>query len=160
MSLKTLYIIFLVNIIYSQWNNDAICDDLVTKSCTLPWPNDYWLLKDNQYNAIHLNLSQNNFPIGIDGGKVNPFDYNIFNGFSPLPNILAYFDDLSIDNCARLWNISQSNDIDSPVIILHTKTLKRIPHWVELDHSSDQPITGNEPNRTLMIWPAQRLYII
>ncbi|ETO07440.1 hypothetical protein RFI_29954 [Reticulomyxa filosa] len=44
-----------------------------------------------------------------------------------------------------------------PVIILDTVTNERIPHWVELDHMSDDPFTGNEKNRSLMIWPARRL---
>ena len=53
-------------------------------------------------------------------------------------------------------NISQSNDIDSPVIILETSTNKRIEHWAELDHSSDTAFT-HQKNRSLMIWPYHRL---
>lgn len=44
----------------------------------------------------------------------------------------------------------------SPTVLLDTVTGKRVPHWTELDHSSD----GTHPDgyqRSLLIWPAKRL---
>ena len=117
------------------------------------------MIKDNDGNPEHLNFSEYTFPIAdlpIKGQTISPYYHNKLDGFSPIPVILAYFDDLSISNCAPLWNISQSTDTDSPVILLDPETNQRIQHWVELDHSSDTEIT-NERNRSLMIWPYHRL---
>eukprot|EP01084_Bolivina_argentea_P226892 383194_1 len=140
---------------YNAWP-PTTCDPLVPEFCSLPWPNDYWLIKDDNYNPIHLNFTEYNLPVSMDGKTIDPYPYNQVDGWTPLPAILAYWNDVSIDNCARLWNISQSNENDSPIIILETNTNKRIPHWVELDHSSDDR-KGEQRNRTLMIWPAYRL---
>eukprot|EP01083_Nonionella_stella_P294493 1001116_1 len=129
------------------------CDSLVPEYCSYPWPNDYWLLKDENGNPDHLVLSEINLPISVDGKTIDPTTWNILNGFSPIPAILTFWNNLNIDNCARLWNISQSQDIDSPTVILNAKYNNRISHWVELDHSSDSIIIGNEANRSLMIWP-------
>lgn len=124
-----------------------------------PFPNDYWLIKDTNGDPVNLNFSEYTFPIAelpVKGQTINPFDWNKLDGFSPIPAILTYFADLSIDNCAPLWNISQSTDTDTPVILLDPETNERIEHWVELDHSSDT-IVSNERNRSLMIWPYHRL---
>eukprot|EP01084_Bolivina_argentea_P060611 110720_1 len=134
------------------------CDPLVPEYCSYPFPNDYWLIKDDNLNPVHLNLSVINFPTDIHGVTIDPTAWNVLDGFNPLPSILTYFDNLSLENTnvARLWNISQSNDEDSPIIIIHAKTGERISHWVELDHNSDDVIK-TEYQRTLMIWPATRL---
>ena len=135
------------------------CDPLTPQVCSYPFPNDYWLIKDDDNNPIHLNFSEYTFPIAdlpVPGVTINPFDWNKLDGFSPIPAILTYFDDLSISNCAPLWNISQSTDINSPIILLDPSSNTRIPHWTELDHSSDTQFT-NERNRSLMIWPYHRL---
>eukprot|EP01084_Bolivina_argentea_P060610 110719_1 len=135
------------------------CDPLCPEVCSYPFPNDYWLIKDKTNNPIHLNFSSINFPIAdlpIPGETVNPFYWNKLDGFSPIPSILTYWNDLSISNCAPLWNISQSQEPNSPIIILDPVTNKRIAHWTELDHSSDTEFT-KEKNKTLMIWPYRRL---
>eukprot|EP01084_Bolivina_argentea_P060609 110718_1 len=135
------------------------CDPLTPQVCAYPFPNDYWLIKDRDNKPLNLNFSQYTFPIAdlpIKGETIKPFNWNKLDGFSPIPAILTYFDDLSIMNCAPLWNISQSTDPDSPIIILDPITNKRIEHWTELDHSSDTDST-KERNRTLMIWPYHRL---
>merc|ERR1719474_110188 len=77
----------------------------------------------------------------------------------PLPAIMTYFEDLSLEHSAlpRVWNIAPSESKDTPVVILEASTGRRIPYWAELDHNSDDPTTGGQQNRTLMIWPAFRL---
>lgn len=53
-------------------------------------------------------------------------------GFSPIPSILAYFPNASIDNCPRLWNMSASLEAASPTVLLDTVTGERVEHWVEV----------------------------
>jgi hypothetical protein len=48
-----------------------------------------------------------------------------------------FFPSLSIDNCPRLWNIGASVQPDSPTILIDASSGEVVPHWVELDHSSD-----------------------
>lgn len=140
------------------------CDPLVPESCSLPFPNDFWLIKDANNTPMNLALNTNNFPLPKERNisTVNPLEWNaLLDGFSPLPCILTFFSNVSINNCPRLWNISQSIADDTkenvPIIILQASNNKHVPFWVELDHISDTPITHRERNRTLMIWPAERL---
>ena len=90
---------------------------------------------------------------------MDPRDWNQFDGFQPLPAIMTYFEDLSLENSQlpRLWNIADSESKDTPIVILEASTGRRIPYWAELDHNSDDPDNGQQQNRTLMIWPAFRL---
>ena len=110
----------------------------------MPWPNDYWLIKDANNNPVHLNISSNNLPIDIHGKTVDPTAWNIMDGFNPLPAIMTYFEDLSLENSnlPRLWNIGTSESTDTPVIILEASTGRRIPYWAELDHTNQimQPL--------------------
>ena len=78
-------------------------------------------------------------------------DWNQLDGFSPLPSILTYFDDLSLvnSNLPQLWNIADSEKEDTAIIILEASTMRRIPYWAELDHNSD--IDGYQKNRTFMV---------
>eukprot|EP01084_Bolivina_argentea_P226894 383196_1 len=154
---------FIIGIIIAITNSQqwppTPCDPLVVDFCTLPWPNDYWLLKDQNQNPINLNLTEVNLPIDIAGRTVDPTNWNVLDGFSPLPAIMTFFDDLSLENSnvPRLWNIDLSSEENTPVVILEASTGRRIPYWAELDHNSDDLITGYQENRTLMIWPAFRL---
>lgn len=115
-------------------------------------------MKDANENPVNLVLSEENLPISVTGQTVNPRDWNILDGFSPLPSILTYFDDLSLENSnlPRLWNIADSAQQDTPIIILEASTMRRITYWAELDHNSDDPVTGYQQNRTFMVWPSER----
>ena len=79
------------------------CDPLVPQFCSLPWPNDYWLQKDDNYNPMNLVFDEINLPITKNGITTNPAYWNTLDGWAPLPAIMAYWNNLSIDNCARFW---------------------------------------------------------
>eukprot|EP01084_Bolivina_argentea_P126636 224183_1 len=152
-------LVLVVNIwlTFAQWAPTSICDDLVPEFCTLPFPNDYWLLKDKNMSPLHLSFASDNFPKAITPvQEMSPYYFNQLDGFSPNNALLTYFKDVSLSNsnCPRLWNISQSLDEDAPIVLIEADTNVRIPLWVELDHASDDLIS-NEKNYTLMIWPAQ-----
>eukprot|EP00047_Mylnosiga_fluctuans_P021609 m.106925 g.106925 ORF g.106925 m.106925 type:complete len:638 (+) comp8960_c0_seq3:39-1952(+) len=128
------------------------CDPLVPEVCSYPFPNNYWLVNGT------LSLGVDTFPKDRSGQgiDVNRGGWNNLDGFSPVPGILTYFPNLNIDNCPRLWNIAASLQADSPTALIDTSTGELVPHWVELDHSSDV----NHPfgyERTMMIWPAHQL---
>lgn len=128
------------------------CDPLVPEVCAYPFPNDYWLENGK------LTLSPDTFPKDARGQSINVDlgGWNDLDGFSPMPGIVTYFEDLSIANCPRLWDINASLSPSSPTVLVDTSTGQLVPHWVELDHSSD----ANHPQgykRTLILWPAHRL---
>ena len=109
------------------------CDPLVPEVCAYPFPNDYWLTNGK------LSLSLDTFPRDARGQAVDVDlgGWNTLDGFSPMPCLLTYFENLNIDNCARVWDVAVSLAPTSPTIIIDTSTGATVPHWVELDHSSD-----------------------
>lgn len=137
--------------------NDA-CDELVPEYCMLPFPNDFWRVRDEK--GYHLNFSIDTFPIDDKGRPIDPErgQWNKLHGFSVFPAITAYFegmDDSSLASLARWWNIDRSLDEASPIAVIDTVTNQRIPYWVELDHSSNiSDITGKH---ALLIWPTTSL---
>ena len=85
--------------------------------------------------------------------------WNALDGFSPLVAGLRFAPGVDLDRSPllpRLWNVANSLDPACPTVLLDTVTGRRVPHWVELDHRSDQELPGGY-NRTLMLWPAQSL---
>eukprot|EP01084_Bolivina_argentea_P286188 490911_1 len=150
----------------STWNPPKPCDPLVQTKCYLPWPNDYFLSKSNNYKPSKLSLSDTTLPLSNSDETIDPASWNMMDGFSPLPAIMTYFENISLDNSnvARLWDVEVSLNENAPIILLETDTLTPIPYWVELDYSSDinggnGTIINNNPDypRMLMIWPAYRL---
>jgi hypothetical protein len=134
------------------------CDTLVPEYCMLPFPNDFWRIETEA--GFRLNFTTNTFPIDDKGKQIDPVrgKWNELHGFPVVPAITTYFprmDESSIADCARWWNIEKSITSESPTVLMDAKTMKLIPHWVELDHSSNiSDITGKH---ALLIWPATAL---
>ena len=68
-----------------------------------------------------------------------------------------YFPNASLTGCPQLWDINASLDAStSCTVLLDTTTGAIVPHWDELDHASDDDVTGEYP-RAFMIWPSKML---
>lgn len=137
--------------------NFSACDPLDPSLCMFPFPNNFWL-RANAGPTPLLNFSDETFPIDWLGTpiKAEQGGWNTLDGFSPIPAILTYFPGASLNGCPRIWDIAASLLPDSCTVIINTATGALVPHWVELDHSSDDA-NGYQANRTFMIWPAHKL---
>jgi len=158
--MKLLVICFLFGllaIIRCNDEEDWACDPLVPEYCMLPFPNDFWMGDDG-----HLALANTTFPMDKNGKGVDPEagGWNDLEGFSVFPAITTYWpglDDLSIENCPRLWNMDLSMDVtNSPTVLLEAVTGEVVAHWVEVDHSSElkQKV---DTKRAMLIWPSTSL---
>jgi hypothetical protein len=124
----------------------------------LPFPNDFWRIKTE--NGYRLNFQQDTFPFDDHGLGIDPVrgKWNELHGFPLMPAITTYFpglDDTSLASCARWWNIELSTTTDSPTLLLDTVTNLPVPHYVELDHSSN--ISDTTGKHAFMIWPTTAL---
>lgn len=138
------------------------CDELVPEYCMLPYPSDFWRVETAEGSGEYrLNFHEDTFPIDDHGLHIDPVrgKWNDLHGYPVMPAITTYFprmDESSIDGCARWWNMEKSEDISTSLtVLLDTVTMKQVPHWVELDHSSNiSDITGKH---ALLIWPTTAL---
>lgn len=142
------------------------CDPITPDLCMLPFPNNFWLRNG------HTAFTNATFPTDNDGHGIdvtnegwNKLDgmltcrrtANVLShlaGFSPLGSILTYFAELSLNELPQLWSIGRSVEKRSPSILLEVETGRLIPHWTELDRSSDG---SSDDRRALLMWPAFRL---
>jgi hypothetical protein len=139
-------------------STSSSCDSLTPEYCMLPFPNDFWRIKTE--NGYRLNLQQDTFPADDNGQGIDPVrgKWNDLHGFSLFPGITTYFpgmDDSAIESCARWWNIDHSITPESPTLLLDTVTGLAVPHYVELDHSSN--VAEITKKHAFMIWPATAL---
>eukprot|EP00055_Hartaetosiga_balthica_P010956 m.48442 g.48442 ORF g.48442 m.48442 type:complete len:649 (-) comp7397_c0_seq1:95-2041(-) len=129
-----------------------VCDPLVPEVCGYPFPNNFWRGDDGK-----LNFTSETFPKTHDNISINTRlgGWNDLDGFSPIPMITVFFDDMDIGNFPRWWDIETSVSSSSPSILFNVDTGEQVAHWTELDHSGDNE--GKNYARTLTMWPAERL---
>lgn len=125
----------------------------------LPFPNDYFRTTTAD-GTFKLNFQIDTFPTDMRGKTIDPSrgTWNELHGFSVFPAITTYFSritDNDLGGCAHWWDIEKSTLTSSPIVIVDSLTGKIVPHWVELDHSSNK--TDISGKRALLVWPSTAL---
>eukprot|EP01095_Lingulamoeba_sp_RSL-Kostka_P013893 TRINITY_DN586_c0_g2_i1.p1 TRINITY_DN586_c0_g2~~TRINITY_DN586_c0_g2_i1.p1 ORF type:complete len:678 (-),score=197.51 TRINITY_DN586_c0_g2_i1:53-2086(-) len=155
-TIKLAFIFSVFIVIINSYPFEGSCDNLVPNSenCLLPFPNNFYTQKTliPGGTGLRLRISEDTFPITNSGQKFEPAEWNKLDGFMGLPMITTYFPDLNIDNLPPHWEISKSLEENCPTVIINAKTLKKVPHYAELDQT-----TKNTEKRALTIWPSKRL---
>lgn len=139
--------------------NLSACDPLVPEQCMFPFPNNFWLRDSGVPGRPLLSFSPDTFPTTSTGQTIDPVKggWNQLDGFSPMASLFAYFPNVTLTSCPRLWDIGASLDTNaSCTVIIDTATNTTVPHWVELDHTSDDDYP-NGYERAFLIWPAAML---
>ncbi|EGD80370.1 hypothetical protein PTSG_10625 [Salpingoeca rosetta] len=135
-------------------SDDWECDPLVPGVCAFPFPNNFF--RDSATGK--LNITTRAIPMTHLNQSIDPQigGWTDLDGFSPIPMIMAQFPDLDMSSLPRWWNVERSMSSDSPTVLINADNGQRIPHWCELDHSSDQQRPQGY-DRALILWPAERL---
>eukprot|EP00730_Choanoeca_flexa_P010521 TRINITY_DN1839_c0_g1_i1.p1 TRINITY_DN1839_c0_g1~~TRINITY_DN1839_c0_g1_i1.p1 ORF type:complete len:645 (+),score=114.50 TRINITY_DN1839_c0_g1_i1:2-1936(+) len=130
------------------------CDSLDPSICGYPFPNNFF--KDD--TTGFLNLTIDTFPKTKNNNSIDPNvgGWNTLDGFSPIPSIITYFQDLDDSKLPHFWDIAQSLSPASHTMLLNADTGDIIPHWIEMDHSAD-PENPEGYKRSIIMWPAHRL---
>ncbi len=132
------------------------CDPLVPSFCPLPFPsNVFSVVDDTTLTGRRVQLEAEAMPVDYYGGHPEPDVWNRADGFTPGLALLAHFPELTPAGLAAFPNsitIERSLEADCPSVVLDTESGERIPHWVELDMTTDDP-----EQRLLIIHPAIRL---
>lgn len=69
-----------------------------------------------------MNATGRTFPLTIDGRGIDTQSggWNVLDGFSPMPQILTYFEGLNDTNLPHFINISKSLDPDCPTVLVRS----------------------------------------
>lgn len=137
------------------------CDALVPTFCGLPFPSDVYLQDDpsgRNPSGKSVRFGATTLPVNRDGEHASPELFYDHDGFSPGNALLTHLPRAVADGCATPYDIERSLDPDSPTILIEANTGERVPHWVDLDMSTDKDGDAGKPDeRLFMIRPAVRL---
>lgn len=128
------------------------CDPLVPEFCGYPWPNNVFTRSDaTAATGRRLELSAALVP----KHKITPTDprpYEGVDGFSPAGALLTQLPGATRTGVATDQTIERSLESDSPTVIIDAETGEWIPHFVEIDASTD-----HDDERSFILMPAIRL---
>ncbi len=112
------------------------CDPLVTASCSLPWPNDFFTEPCNtSKTGLKLAVHPDVLPVTRGGIHIGPTSLNKLDGFSTAAPILFHMEGLSMHGFPSPQNIEDSvnRSAFSASWLLSASTGEPVPHFVQLD---------------------------
>ncbi len=115
------------------------CDPLDEALCALPFPSSYFQAEAETVTGVQNAFFEDSLPMNRDAVQTKPELWNRLDGFSTLTPALAYFADVSLEGVVGHDDIGAFEDADAKTIILNTETGERIPHFVELDETAEEP---------------------
>ncbi|MFW5925189.1 MAG: hypothetical protein ACOC9T_01930 [Myxococcota bacterium] len=132
-----------------EHNDD--CNAVDPSVCTLPFPSSYFLQEDPSADSgQRVHFGATSLPRHNQVGHVDPTYFNEKDGFSILTPMLFYFDDVSLEGTVTHENIGDSLLADSKTVVVNAETGEKVPHWVELDAT-----TENRQQTVVIIRPAE-----
>lgn len=129
------------------------CDPMDTALCALPYPSDHHtVVDDSTATGLRVHFAESIMPDNADDVAFDSTLWNRHDGFSVGSALLTYFEDVSLDGVIALADVSTYEDATAKTVIINTATLERVPHFVELDLSTD-----DLDEQLLMLRPIDRL---
>ncbi len=147
------------------------CDPLSPVHCALPYPSSAFELPDEtSETGVRLDFPEITLT-GVPGPPLFPDPINVYDGFSPTAQIVAFFEgvDLEASGASRLLagtpqsppyvsvrtHDATSLEPDSPTILIDAETGERILHWVEVDQTEEA--LADPSRQVLFLRPGEAL---
>lgn len=134
------------------------CEAINPTSCLLPFPSNTFTRVDATTDTgLRLDISPTATPANKDGKRIDPFEQNRNDGFSPGQVLLTYIPGAGLDqsDAAPITDIGKSVLDTSPVLVInaspdHPDYGDLHPHWVEYDDQAT-----SDADRLLTVVPAR-----
>ncbi len=132
-------------------NNDELlargdCDPIAPTLCGLPFPSTFYMAEDDASpTGWRIALGETTLPTDTMDRQPSPTLFNEKDGWSPLTPLLAHFPGVSLDGLIGHDNIGAYTDAEAKTVIVDVETGERVPHFVELDATAD------DPDKTMLI---------
>lgn len=131
--------------------NPDRCEILDSSNCMFPWPSNVFTVADGaQATGLRVNMNMLSQPINEAGVQVDPAEWNRNDGFSPSQMIITQIPglDLAQTGVPGLGDLTQSQQADSPVVVINADTGARHLIFGELDAN-----TNDAAEQTFLIRP-------
>lgn len=130
------------------------CDPMVPHRCGFPFPSDVWTRPDEESRTgKRVHFGEATLPFhAASSAPVNARAFDGFDGFSIGQAPMTYLAGATVTGLPSLDDIDLSLTTASPTILLNASTGELVPHFAELD------VTSNDPKeRAFMLRPVVRL---
>ncbi|MGB1012627.1 MAG: hypothetical protein ACPG4T_00725 [Nannocystaceae bacterium] len=129
------------------------CDPIVPSYCGFPFPSNVFTVDDESTpTGRRLMLSEDMMPMTNQGIATLPDIFSERDGFSAGMALMAHLPGATTQGLAHAKDIAHSLDADSPTVLINAETGEWVPHFAELDMSTDL-----DSQRAFLIRPAIRL---
>lgn len=131
------------------------CDPIGAAGCLIPFPDDYYAVRDaGSITGERIAFTLAMMPATVSGVHIDPAAWDRSDGFSPGGPILTVLPgaDLTASGVAPITDIGASLNRDAPIVLIDTRTGRRVSCWAEADATDPDPAT-----RAILIHPAYRL---
>ncbi len=128
------------------------CDPLDEHVCAMPWPSNLYLRADAaRPTGYALRFGPTSLPQNRRGTFVDASSLAFMDGYGTGTPIMAMFPNLDAAALADEEHLERSMAADSPTLLFEVSgtTMRRVPHWVELDATESDP-----SKKTLFLRPA------
>ena len=132
------------------------CDSLVPEYCSYPFPNNVFTVADaSTETGRRLALTSEGLPVSTSGNSIDPAPFNRADGFSTGAALVTTLVGATATGLPSWTDLDASLAADSPTILIDAETGERVPHFAEIDTSTDlpgetffiRPVLRLEPNR-------------
>lgn len=130
----------------------ADCDPLDERSCAMPWPSNLYLSADaSRPTGYALRFGPTSLPQNRRGFFIDASSLSFMDGYGVGTPIMTIVPNLDVAALASEDHIERSMADDSATLLFEVSgtTLRRVPHWVELDANE-----SDATKKTLFLRPA------
>lgn len=116
------------------------CDPTDPSLCAYPWPSGYFQEDDpSTGSGKRMTFTDTSLPTNRDNYKFDPTLLNERDGFATLTPMVTWFDGVSLDGVIPQTDLGAYLAADARTVVIDAETGERIPHFVELDETAEDP---------------------
>lgn len=116
------------------------CDPTAPTLCGLPFPSTFYMAEDSSSpTGWRIQVGATTLPVDTNSVQPDPRFFNERDGWSPLTPLLVHFPGVALDGVLRHDDLGAYLNDDVRTVIVDVETGERVPHFVELDVSGDDP---------------------
>ena len=135
------------------------CRVLGNNERMIPFPTDQFTVADRSTQTKRrVRIPRLCTPVNKEGERIATTEHNRLDGFSPASALLLRPRGVNTAAALKRSKLAPNTDIgaslkpNAPVVILDTRTRRRVPYWAELDMTATRA-----KDRTLIVQPARLL---
>jgi hypothetical protein len=125
------------------------CNPVDPAMCALPYPSTFHMRPADTPTGWQVAYTADALPKNLQGVPMDPKYLNEKDGFSVLGALLLRFDDVDLAGTIGHEDLGAYLDPDAKTLLIDAATGERVPHFVELDVTTDEP-----DERLIVVQPA------